>query len=168
MKVPWAVSLWHKRAGVATCCDHLTWSVTWSDQSDGRNNTRSRGGGQLYSLARSGNTRLWLNLTIRNIDMWVAVSASQLLSVVFLSHFHLPSLSSALRLPIVQEMSILISLDTGMETIINNFLPVRTRDSDSPFVAIIKVSCWWKFFKEIITMLDNLFSNYKVLLINKI
>ena len=92
--MPWAVSLWHNRAGVATCCDHLSSSVTWSDRSDGRNNTRSRGGGQLYSLARSGNTRLWLNLTIRNIDMWVAVSGSQLLSVVFLSHFHLPSLSS--------------------------------------------------------------------------
>ena len=36
-----------------------------------RNNTRSQGGQQFYSLATapSGNNKLWLNLTIRNIDM---------------------------------------------------------------------------------------------------
>ena len=36
-----------------------------------RNNTTSQGGGQFYSLATatSGNNKLWLNLTIRNIDM---------------------------------------------------------------------------------------------------
>ena len=66
-----------------------------------------------------------------------------------------------------------------MKTIINNFLPVRTPDSlvsDTKFYGLLslsllrlsKFSCWWNFFKEIITVLDNLFSNYKVLLINKI
>ena len=34
-----------------------------------RNNTRSQGGQQFYSLATSGTNKLWLNLTIRNIDM---------------------------------------------------------------------------------------------------
>ena len=68
-----------------------------------------------------------------------------------------------------------------MKTIISNFLPVRTRNSlvsDKKFSGFLsrcrcllrlsKFSCWWKFFKEIITILDNLFSNYKLLLINKI